>query len=307
MTLPLKAHLDTVQHAIRYPRILRELAGGIWCIQPSAHSALVTALESYAAGRIAATAGAAPKAMEDGDDTNGASPKASRFHFTTKEGIAVVPVNGVLGHHLTGMEMLCGGGYDVANLGAVAEDLGDDAAVKAVIFAFDSPGGSVSGIPEVAKSIARLGDKKVTVAWTDSLMASGAYWLAAACGQVATTPSAVVGSIGVYSALVDESAAWAMEGYKLVLAKAGSQKADGIPGAPIEGATIERVQKRVNETYDLFTTWVRERRGNVDDETMQGQTFSGAEAKDRGLVDNTFDTFGELLADVTELLAIIET
>ena len=98
----------------------------------------------------------------------------------------------------------------------------DDA--KAIVIDVDSPGGSVSGIPEAASRIKALRGIKPIVAVSNYLNASAAYWLTAQADEVVASPSSMTGSIGVFS--IHESIARSLdaEGIDVTLIKAGDTR-----------------------------------------------------------------------------------
>lgn len=64
-----------------------------------------------------------------------------------------------------------------------------------VIFYIKSPGGSVNGMFEVAEIIKSITVK--TIAFSDTILCSAAYLMAASCDEIVVTPSTMIGSIGV--------------------------------------------------------------------------------------------------------------
>jgi ClpP class serine protease len=143
----------------------------------------------------------------------------------------------------------------------------------------------VTGVPELAAKIRQWSATKPIHAFSDGLMASAAYWLAAGCASISCTRSADVGSIGVYMALIDESENWKKEGYRMVLIKAGTRKAEGIAGLPVSDAAIRAWQTEVDAIYKMFTSDIRLTRAAVAASAMQGQCFMGDAAAAAGLVD----------------------
>lgn len=255
-------------NTIRIPRILAAVYGQPWAVLPGTLQAIRETVDRYAIGRAEA-----PVVTDESD------PEPT----TAKRGnVGIVRMQGIIGQHLSGLETMCGG-YDLAQL---SEDLGamaNDASVDRVLLLVRSPGGSVGGVPEAAAMVA--GFPKDIVAFTDDMAASAAYWIASQAKQVWITPSSEAGSIGVYSAVVDESAAWAKEGYKLELMKAGKHKAAGIPGLPLADEDKAILQAEVDSLYEEFKASVRVGRGDISDEVMQGQMFRGQKAVDVGLAD----------------------
>jgi ClpP class serine protease len=90
-----------------------------------------------------------------------------------------------------------------------------------------------------------------------------------------------------------------MEGYKLVLIKAGKYKGAGISGSKITPEQIALWQSEVDFIYGQFTDAVRAARPGIADETMQGQTFYGPRALAALLVDG-------LAADLAQAAATID-
>ena len=111
--------------------------------------------------------------------------------------IAVVPIQGVLDKRVSEMAKSSGamGMDDIEKM--LGEALTDDS-ISGILLDVDSPGGSVTGVPELAAKIAAASNQKPIVAYTDSLMASAAYWLSAGANAIFAAESATVGSIGVY-------------------------------------------------------------------------------------------------------------
>jgi signal peptide peptidase SppA len=72
--------------------------------------------------------------------------------------------------------------------------LSENAAIKDILIVVDSPGGAVTGIAELAETIAGC-DKKVT-AYVTGMAASAAYWIASAADEMIASPTATAGSIG---------------------------------------------------------------------------------------------------------------
>lgn len=276
-----------------YPRIAAALLSARWCITPAALAAIRNTFEAACAGRLRADEHMPmPGQPEDYEE---AAPVMA-------EGILVVPVHGVCARYLSAMETDCGG-LDLNDVEKTLREAQADPRVQGIVLHFNSPGGTVTGIPELASLIRTISETKPVIAFTDAQCCSAAYWLASACDSIVVTPTADVGSIGVYSALVDESAAWAQEGYKLELMKAGKHKAMGIPGLPLAPEDRALIQAEVNSIYAMFTADVvanRARNGaTVAEDTMQGQTFMGGTAVAVGLADRVVGSLTDLLAALT--------
>ena len=259
---------------MKYPRILSAIRSARWAITPGALNAIVDTLGSHMRG----------SGIRGADLPPIAQPPVAPAQEQESQ-VAVIPVMGILGKHLSELDMACGG-CDVDSIGAAIDAAVADEAIRALVLDFDSPGGVVTGIPELADRIRGEVSGKPLVAFTGAQCCSAAYWLASACGAVFATKSADLGSIGVYMALIDDSEWWKKEGFKLELIKAGKHKADGISGQPLSDEARARFQSDVDACYEMFTADVRSGRGTVSDEVMQGQTFMGRAAVGAGLVDD---------------------
>lgn len=293
---------------MRYPHILAAIRSAKWAVRPATLQAIRDVLsarlmlergdspEHIAAGQIIRTeefrTRELPRAL-----TRHSSATVIGIQPAPANQVAIVPVFGIIGKRLSDFEMMCGG-CDVDEVEANLAEAINDPKVASVILHLDSPGGVVTGVPELAAKIRAWSDQKPIYAFTDTLCASAAYWLAASCAGIFCTPTADVGSIGVYMALIDSSENWAQEGYKLVLIKAGDRKADGIGGAPVAPEAVALWQAECDTIYAMFTGDVRASRPAVAGATMQGQTFMGAAAKTALLVDDVVPDLQSLLAQV---------
>ena len=199
-------------------------------------------------------------------------------------GVAVVDINGVIGRKFSLMLNHSGvTSIDVLDRMMMAA-LADEK-VEALVLDIDSPGGTVAGVPETSKAVAMFAQQKPIVAYCGGTMASAAYWLGCGADAIYAAESADIGSIGVYSAFLDQSRAYEMEGFKVELFKTGKFKGMGMPGLPLTDDQRALIQDDVDEIFDWFKGAVRSNRGSVSDDAMQGQTFFGAEARQRGLID----------------------
>ncbi len=73
--------------------------------------------------------------------------------------------------------------------------------IRAVVLAFDSPGGTVVDTEAVYMELARLRAKKPVVTAVNGMAASGAYYLSVNTDYIFAKPTSMVGNIGVISYL----------------------------------------------------------------------------------------------------------
>jgi signal peptide peptidase SppA len=208
------------------------------------------------------------------------------------DGIGIVPVVGVIGKGLSPLEKMMGA-VDINDLSDQVDAMAADPAVEKIAFHVSSPGGTVTGVEELANKIRNLG--KPTMAYTDSEMASAAYWISSASDKVTASPSSSVGSVGVYMAIPDYSEAAKMAGIKMVVIKSGKFKGAGIEGTSLDEGQLGNLQAGVDTIHSEFKEAVNMKRKMVKAEAMEGQVFSGKQAAAQGLVTGLADSFNDAL------------
>lgn len=269
---------------MKYERILRAVASDVWAIQPEKMEAIVEFLNIKAAGgQIEYEAAQGPQQRSAGN-------------------IAVIPVFGVVSHRMNMMQAMSGG-TSVEMLSKQVRAAVADPDVGSILLEFDSPGGSVYGVQELADEIYGLRGAKPIIAHANPLAASAGLWLASAADEVYVTPSGDVGSVGVIAMHVDQSEANAADGVKVSYITAGKYKAEGNPHEPLSDESREHMQARVDAYYEQFVGGLARNRGTSPDavkETYgQGRTLSASDAKAVGMVDG-IQTFGETVAMLQE-------
>ena len=210
--------------------------------------------------------------------------------YVTEDGMGVVPIVGVIGKGLTPMEKMMGS-CDLNDISMALDAMKADPAVKCIALQVSSPGGTVTGVEEVANQVRAMG--KPTMAYTDSEMASAAYWIGSAADRVVASPSSTVGSVGVYMNLVDLSKAYDMAGAKSILIKSGIYKGVGAEGTTMTAEQMSNLQEGVDAIHADFKSAVNMKRTMVQANAMEGQTFSGKQAAQNGMVTGLADNFNQ--------------
>lgn len=208
--------------------------------------------------------------------------------------VAVVSLDGVIDKHISQFEMDCYGGCDVADFDQALALAASDSKIEKVVLNINSPGGSVSGVPESAARVAELAKTKEVHAFVDVMACSAAYYIASQADVIAAAPSAILGSIGVYLTILDATRAAEMDGLKVELITAGKYKAMGSPFKPLADEERAMLQQSVTRLHADFRSAVKsgrraatERGGHqtVADSAMEGQWFAGTQALDARLCD----------------------
>ena len=199
--------------------------------------------------------------------------------------VAHISVSGVLGKKLSMMESACGG-YDMNHLASMVQMAAEDDKVKAMVIDKDSPGGTVTGTYETATMIAEAAKIKPVYGFTETMSASASYWMLSQCTHIFTTPSAMLGSIGVYMAFMKG-------GEDMELIKSGKFKAMGLKELTEEERDL--LQERVTDTHLKFKKEVSAKRP-VTDDIMEGLTYTGEQSIENGLADSLVMNFDEMMS-----------
>lgn len=165
-----------------------------------------------------------------------------------------------------------------------------DKDIKALVVRVDSGGGSAFASEVIRNELqATRATGMPVVISMGSVAASGGYWLAMAADEVWATPTTITGSIGVFGILPT---------FDKALAKLGIHS-DGVGTTefadamrldrPLSPKMAEVIQQSVEMIYQRFLTIVAESRDATTDEinkVAEGRVWTGARAKELGLVDH---------------------
>lgn len=218
--------------------------------------------------------------------------------------VSVLPVFGTIAQRMNVM-MAMSGGTSTEILEREIRQAIADPDVSAIVLDVDSPGGTVSGLPEIHSIIMDARNQKPIVASVNSFSASAAYWITSAASEIAVTPSGEVGSIGVFAMHVDESAALEQEGVKVSLISAGKFKTEGNPFEPLTEEARAAIQADVDAYYSMFVRDVARGRGvsvnDVREKFGEGRMVLAKDAKAAGMVDRV-ETLNETVARLSRAI-----
>ncbi|MDC8756116.1 signal peptide peptidase SppA [Janthinobacterium fluminis] len=178
------------------------------------------------------------------------------------------------------------GGLSTAKLIRQARE---DKQIKAVVLRVDSPGGSAFGSELIRRELelTRAAGKPVVVSM-GSVAASGGYWVSMAADEVIADASTVTGSIGVFA--IVPTADKVID--KLGIHTAGTPTTwmsdAGNPLRPLDPRYANVIQSSINYIYADFTGKAAKARKTTPekiDAVAQGRVWTGAQAKERGLID----------------------
>ncbi|CAB4147260.1 SppA Periplasmic serine proteases (ClpP class) [uncultured Caudovirales phage] len=220
----------------------------------------------------------------------GNQPKAEKVG---KAGI--IPIKGAIGSNLMPIEKILGM-VDVNDIRKNIDAFEKDPQITHLVFDINSPGGTVTGVPELASRIRN--STKPTIAFTDSQAASAGYWLGSQSQRFLATGSASVGSVGVYRVVPDATKAFENMGVKMEVFKSGKYKAIGLPGTAIDADGKEMIQQSVVDVHNDFKADVRSVRSLVPDSAMEGQSFPAKKAASIGMLTGIVSGMDQVLAEI---------
>ena len=161
---------------------------------------------------------------------------------------------------------------------------------KTILFDISTPGGVGIGAESLVDKIFSLRQQGIkTIAQVHNLCCSAGYRLASQCEQIYAPSDALVGCLGTYTVVYDESKLYEKEGVKAILISSGGIKGVGAAGTEITDEYKETLQKQVDALNSRFMEEVRRGRPDLNEKQVEalfnGETWLGKEAFEKGLVD----------------------
>lgn len=275
--------------------LIAEFLSTPWALMPERMNAFASVLARWQAG-ISASDDVIAGIHADRESRDNKRAQNTR---AGGDAIAVIPMYGVVTQRGNMADDISGpGSVSTQRFSSCLADALADDAVGQILIDIDSPGGSVYGVSELANEIMQARSTKPIVAIANSLAASAAYWVGCAASEFYVTPGGEVGSIGVWQAHQDYSAAMEEAGIKTTLISAGKYKTEGNPYCALDEDAQNFMQSRVNDYYQAFTKAVAKGRGvsidTVRNGMGQGRVLGADAALAEGMVDGIM-TFDEVI------------
>lgn len=166
-----------------------------------------------------------------------------------------------------------------------------DRSLRAVVLRIDSPGGSTVASDVIWRELTLLtegpGARPLIVSMSD-LAASGGYYLAMAGDAIVAQPGTLTGSIGVFGGKYVVAGTLEKLGANMEATSEGAHAQMLSPARPFSDEERDLLQASMQRFYDRFVERVAEARQTTPakiDQIAQGRVWTGAQARDRGLVD----------------------
>lgn len=215
--------------------------------------------------------------------------------------VALIPIHGPIvprGSMMTEVSGLA----STEEIAAAVNEAVANPDIKQIVLDIDSPGGNVAGCTECVETILAARERKPIIAQAHYTMASAAYWIGAAATEIVASPSAKVGSIGVFAIHNDLSKALEQLGVKRTYIVEGKHKVIGKETEALSEADHAEIHAMVREAYDAFVGDVARARkvpvGDVRGGYGEGRTVSAKQALELGMIDRVA-TFNDTIARLT--------
>lgn len=176
-----------------------------------------------------------------------------------------------------------------------------------IVVRLESPGGTVHGYGLAASQLARLRARGLPVTvCVDKVAASGGYMMACVAQHVIAAPFAIVGSIGVVASVPNLHRVLDKWGIDYEDATAGKYKRTVSLLGPIREEGRAKLQEQLEETHELFKSFIVSMRPSLDIETVAtGEHWYGTRAVELGLVD-AIGTSDDCLVDKAKSARVFE-
>ncbi len=163
----------------------------------------------------------------------------------------------------------------------------------ALLLRIDSPGGTVGDSQEIHSALVRLKKKGChVVASFGNISASGGVYVGVAAEKIVANAGTITGSIGVILRGNNLSKLLERIGIRFETVKSGVYKDILSPDRALSDEERNLLQELIDSSYEQFVNAVAEGRGLTPTEVKKfadGRVFSGAQAKELGLIDETGD------------------
>lgn len=160
--------------------------------------------------------------------------------------------------------------------------------VKAVVLRVNSPGGSAYGSEQIWYAMTQLKKEKPVIVSMGDYAASGGYYISCCADTIVAQPTTLTGSIGIFGMFPNAKKLTDKIGLNTDVVKTNDFADYGSMMRGMNEGEKAKLQHYINEGYDLFLTRCSEGR-NIDktqlDSMAQGRVWTGAAAKELGLVD----------------------
>ena len=167
--------------------------------------------------------------------------------------------------------------------------LREDETVKAVVLRVNSPGGSAYGSEQIWNEVVKMTAEKPVVVSMGDYAASGGYYISCAADCIVANPTTLTGSIGIFGMFPNMEKLFSDKlGLNFDMVKTNKLADMGDLTRPFNATESEIMQNYINNGYKLFVKRCadgREMTTEAIEKIAEGRVWTGATAKELGLVD----------------------
>ena len=166
----------------------------------------------------------------------------------------------------------------------------EDSSIKAIVLRINSGGGSVFASDLIWREVMLAKNEKPLVVSMGGAAASGGYYVATPADVIVAEPGTVTGSIGVIAGKVSLRGFYDKLGINKEILKRGKNSDIYSTYAGFTDEQREIVNRQIREIYDDFINKVAQGRNmtvEAVEEVAQGRVWTGRQARDNGLVDES--------------------
>lgn len=201
------------------------------------------------------------------------------------------------------------GSVDVIGEGSInraLKKIRDDKNIKALVLRINSPGGSALTSDLILREIELTKKVKPVIVSMGDYAASGGYYIASKADAIFAQPTTITGSIGVFGMLPNASEIAQKNGLNPQVVNTHENAADYSVIRKLDDNFRNALQKDIERTYTTFVNHVAKGRKlsfEKVDAIAQGRVWTGAMAKEIGLVDQ-LGTLNDAIAYAAEKVKI---
>lgn len=208
-----------------------------------------------------------------------------------KPTVAVINIDGEIVDGRGGPQFLPFGAATVGSdtIASALREATADESVSAIVLRVNSPGGSVTAAETLWREVKRARKRgKAVVASMGAVAASGGYYVAVAADAIVASPATITGSIGVLTGKLVIRELLERLGVGLDTVRTNANADAWSIESPFTPAQRARREAEADLVYADFLERVAEGRNlttEAVDRVAQGRVWTGADARERGLVD----------------------
>ena len=205
--------------------------------------------------------------------------------------VAVVYISGIINSGDSGFDPFNGDVAGSTGLVKAIRSARADDGVRAIVVRIDSPGGSSIASDVIWRELTITKNENPSrplVASMSDLAASGGYYVAMAAPHIVAQPATLTGSIGIYGGKFVMGGTYEKLGANIESVVIGRNAGLESPDRPFTDSERQKLREQIGDFYDGFVQKVAaSRKLPVErvQQLAQGRVWTGAQARERGLVD----------------------